>query len=109
MVRAVVTDAAGASSSRSLWTVMREVRAETEDRNARGVDLWTEGIRRLRDALNAVQGLQLRNPELDRVRLALLAHALNTQYSGFALATGGFATQALPLVRRGVEDWLAWW
>jgi len=36
-------------------------------------------------------------------------HALNTQYGGFVLATGGLATQALPLVRRGVEDWLAWW
>jgi hypothetical protein len=88
---------------------MRDLRAETEGRNARAIELWTEGIRRFRDAFNALQGIHLSNPELDRVRLALLAHALNTQYGGFVLATGGFATQALPLVRRGVEDWLAWW
>src|SRR5437879_6466985 len=42
-------------------------------------------------------------------RTAVLAHALNTPYGVFVLATGGLATQALPLVRRGVEDWLAWW
>ena len=39
----------------------------------------------------------------------MLAHALNTQYGVFVLATGGLATQALLLVRRVVEDWLAWW
>ena len=36
-------------------------------------------------------------------------YEMNTQYGVFVLATGGLATQALLLVRRVVEDWLAWW